>query len=249
MADPTNITKPTCAIEGCLKPQLARGWCGMHWQRWYTKGDPLALKRRPLPGTCSVEGCDSPPHSRYIGQVMCSLHGQRFSAHRSTERSARQTAEWRVCGVSGCECMARTRTGFLCEKHYMRRHRRGTLTDPIVGRIYVAGHGYVVGHDRDHPLSGKTGTLYEHRRVLFEKVGPEPQSCYWCKRTVIWKAKGKDKLVVDHLDGVKANNDPTNLVASCNRCNGARGLFQHWVMDHKDDPFLHALFNVALKAA
>jgi len=29
-----------CAIEGCRKPQWARGWCAMHYRRWYKNGSP-----------------------------------------------------------------------------------------------------------------------------------------------------------------------------------------------------------------
>lgn len=31
-----------CKIDGCDKPRKARGWCGLHWQRWRTHGDPRA---------------------------------------------------------------------------------------------------------------------------------------------------------------------------------------------------------------
>jgi hypothetical protein len=27
-----------CTIEGCDKPHYGRGWCNMHYMRWYTKG-------------------------------------------------------------------------------------------------------------------------------------------------------------------------------------------------------------------
>jgi hypothetical protein len=30
-----------CSIEGCDKTHEARGWCGMHYRRWETHGDPL----------------------------------------------------------------------------------------------------------------------------------------------------------------------------------------------------------------
>jgi hypothetical protein len=36
-----------CSIEGCNKSTSARGWCGMHYQRWLKNGDPLALVQAP----------------------------------------------------------------------------------------------------------------------------------------------------------------------------------------------------------
>ncbi len=29
-----------CSIEGCDRPFKARGWCNLHWYRWYRSGDP-----------------------------------------------------------------------------------------------------------------------------------------------------------------------------------------------------------------
>lgn len=37
-------TNSICKIEGCGKASRARGWCGKHWRRWKTHGDPLAIK-------------------------------------------------------------------------------------------------------------------------------------------------------------------------------------------------------------
>lgn len=33
---------PTCIIDGCDRPVLARNWCNSHYNRWYRHGDPLA---------------------------------------------------------------------------------------------------------------------------------------------------------------------------------------------------------------
>lgn len=35
-----------CSIDGCGKPVLARGWCGMHYRRWSRNGD-IATRKRP----------------------------------------------------------------------------------------------------------------------------------------------------------------------------------------------------------
>lgn len=34
-------TTPFCTIEGCGRPHMARGWCGMHYKRWKRHGEPL----------------------------------------------------------------------------------------------------------------------------------------------------------------------------------------------------------------
>jgi hypothetical protein len=39
-----------CSIEGCdrpIGPHGGRGWCPMHYKRWYKFGDPLAAPARP----------------------------------------------------------------------------------------------------------------------------------------------------------------------------------------------------------
>jgi hypothetical protein len=40
---PNTITKPerTCSVDGCGRPFYARGWCSMHYLRWYRHGHPL----------------------------------------------------------------------------------------------------------------------------------------------------------------------------------------------------------------
>jgi hypothetical protein len=33
------MTKKTCSIQGCTKPVACRGWCGMHYMRYWKHGD------------------------------------------------------------------------------------------------------------------------------------------------------------------------------------------------------------------
>lgn len=37
----------TCSVGGCTKTAHARGWCGMHYQRWRIHGDLTAGRRKP----------------------------------------------------------------------------------------------------------------------------------------------------------------------------------------------------------
>lgn len=36
-------TQSICSIPGCGKVHYAREWCGMHYMRWYTHGDPMGV--------------------------------------------------------------------------------------------------------------------------------------------------------------------------------------------------------------
>jgi hypothetical protein len=146
-----------------------------------------------------------------------------------------------LCSVEGCESN-RIGKGF-CHKHYSRFKRHGDplLTLHVRGESErVSSHGYVWQSRPDHPLATTSGFVYKHRRVLYDAIGEGSHSCRWCGKSLEWS--GRSGIHVDHLDGDKLNNELANLVPSCHRCNSARGLFQHWVIKHKDDPFLHQLF-------
>lgn len=36
-----------CAVEGCERDSVSRGWCHMHYVRWRRSGDPLVTVGRP----------------------------------------------------------------------------------------------------------------------------------------------------------------------------------------------------------
>ena len=81
----------------------------------------------------------------------------------------------------------------------------------------------------DHPLAQDGGNgywkIYEHRLVLFDKIGPWDHLCHWCNRLLQWSINtDSDSIVVDHLDGNEWNNAPDNLVPSCRRCNVQRSI-------------------------
>lgn len=84
--------------------------------------------------------------------------------------------------------------------------------------VSVTAKGYRRLAAAGHPLAMGDGHVYEHRAVLYEKVGPGAHPCHWCGAVVTW---GVD-LETDHLDGDKTNNDPANLMPACQACNSWR---------------------------
>jgi len=124
----------------------------------------------------------------------------------------------------------------LCEKHYTRK-RRGA---PIDGREpagrYSSSAGYVVLFQKSHPLAQQEGRVAEHRVVAYGANNGVCPPCFWCSVSLRW-----EDAVVDHLDEVKSNNDPKNLVVACNPCNRARGAilpFLARLSEHSMDVFL-----------
>lgn len=57
--------------------------------------------------------------------------------------------------------------------------------------------------------------------VLWDRLGCESldctHACHWCGQELDWKT-----IRVDHVDAVRTNNSPENLVPSCNGCNIGR---------------------------
>ena len=140
--------------------------------------------------------------------------------------SARQQEQarlnWPECSVAGCGITVRSSGSGFCEKHYMRKRRRGSLRRMLEDSPPPAeathSHGYVVEYLPLHPLWGETqGRIYQHRRVFFDAHGKGPHSCHWCSKPLEWS-----EMDVDHLNAVRDDNEPTNLVASCPACNKDR---------------------------
>ena len=191
---------------------------------------------------CSVPGCSRGARCNSF----CGKHYQRVRKYGVPILPERTVATWQRCTISGCDNRSRTRLGSFCEMHYCRRYRTGSFDDPNYKRRYVTSHGYVVLSGFKHPIAhrsrGEHYRCYEHRRVLYDAIGPGTHRCHWCIQVISWSAKGKRRLVVDHLDNDKQNNSLSNLVPACHRCNSSRGLFMSWVLKHQNDPFLAKLF-------
>jgi len=129
-----------------------------------------------------------------------------------------------TCTVTDCDKPARSPRASLCPMHYHRQYRHGDVDRVSTGeRTFV--RRYKRKSAKGHPLVNRNGTAYVHRIVLYDAIGPGPHPCHWCSVDLHWLPEpGQEGLHVDHLDGVGDNNALDNLVASCKRCNSARGV-------------------------
>jgi uncharacterized Zn-finger protein len=121
--------------------------------------------------------------------------------------------------VADCQNEA-TRVGVgLCEKHYYRMRRGGTLEKRFPAKPFEHSEGYILIPANGHPLALPGDShIYEHRKVYYDAHGAGPFDCYHCGAGVTWQT-----MDVDHLDDDRKNNAPGNLVASCPICNRLRG--------------------------
>jgi 5-methylcytosine-specific restriction endonuclease McrA len=72
-----NVSKPTCSIDGCDRPSLARGWCSTHYHRWRTTGSTEIANARSSwyrGQPCSIDGCEKPAAKR----GWCGTHYKRW---------------------------------------------------------------------------------------------------------------------------------------------------------------------------
>ncbi len=63
-----NLQQRLCIIQGCIKPRLARGFCGNHYRIWRLTG----TKHKD----CSFEGCER----RVLNKGLCFTHYGQFRA-------------------------------------------------------------------------------------------------------------------------------------------------------------------------
>lgn len=158
---------------------------------------------------CKHDGCRAKARAR----GWCHTH---YIHHRRRKHPAIRT---KPCAVAECQHPVDAR-GY-CKNHYevwKRGYEPGVVRPRSSG--CVTSHGYARVPAHGHPVGNKRGQAYQHRIVLYDKIGPGPHVCHWCHREIYWfPESGQLKLNVDHLDQNKLNNVPENLVASCHNCN------------------------------
>lgn len=148
----------TCSVESCESPVECRGWCGMHYQRWQTHGDPLVVKQyRKHTDVCVADGCESP----FYAKGYCVKHYARWRVHGDATVVNVQSRP--TCSVDGCDADAHAKG--MCGPHYGRFVRYGNPTangNPGRKRKTVVTH------------SGA------HKRIQYDRGRAVDQSCIDC---------------------------------------------------------------------
>lgn len=109
-----DMTNGTCTVDECEHAHVAKGLCGMHYQRLRKRGS-LAL---PPQRECSVDGCVQKHH----GRGYCNTHRARLLATGTLEAAPRVR---KTCTFTGCERPAVSAS--LCGGHAQQAKRGATL--------------------------------------------------------------------------------------------------------------------------
>lgn len=169
--------------------------------------------------TCCIEVCGDKVYVRGY----CRPHYRRLMKYGDPNGAPAPRPE-KFCEVVGCANIARSKSSPVCAKHYHRAYRHGSVEADM--RKVVTGHQsrYVTKYLPGHPAASKSGRIYVHRMIVFDRLGGMGAPCHWCGTDLTWfRPKGAaDDLCVDHLNGDRADNRPENLVTACNRCNSGR---------------------------
>lgn len=132
--------------------------------------------------------------------------------------SAKEYASDHHCEVDGCCKPVRGVGSTICEMHYGRLRRNGTLENRKLQAVIEHTNGYLLELAPDHPLSKSSHhRVYQHRRVFYDAYGEGPFKCHVCGAEQTWET-----MHVDHLDEDRTNNDLSNLAAACPVCNSWR---------------------------
>ncbi len=227
----------TCSAEGCESDARSVGFCGKHYMKWRTYGDPLGGKQR---AGCAVEGCGELQQAKGY----CKLHYARWKRTGDPGEAGRRNFPAPArCVVDGCDNTGRLERG-LCPKHRSRLTRHG---DVNANPKPVRGQCAVIGCDRPHEAKGYCkrhywmwwkhgepepgGYQYAHYKIYRLRGAAGKHTCEHCgKQARHW--------AYDHQDPAERNDprrggpyslDPWHYIPLCSRCHKAFDRKEnHW---------------------
>lgn len=179
-------------------------------------------------------------HSKQFCSLDCKSFRKKELAKKYSNNK-KQNSDF--CKITGCRGKA-TRKDNVCENHYCKMRRTGSYAGLIRSQKAVHGN-YIrmVGNGASqHPMASKNSKmLYEHRMVAYDSREGKCEDCFWCGKELTWSS-----CVIDHLNELKHDNSPENLLISCRHCNRARGALLGFVRRMKEES-LSIFWNAILE--
>lgn len=122
------------------------------------------------------------------------------------------------CKTDGCNGKATRQEAGLCEACYMRLYRHGSTDKREPKGWTECSNGYIVYFKKGHPLAGQRGMIRAHRYIAYEHYGSGEHRCAYCGKVLSWS-----EISIDYFNNNKQDNDISNLIISCNKCNRLKG--------------------------
>lgn len=175
----------SCSIIGCLKPMLARGLCGNHYQT-ARKAGSIKINRPAVinSGGCRVEGCFKPCY----GGGYCSAHYNKFHKYGDPlgfsgwKKEIIESKDYRKCSVEGCNGLGRTKG--LCPAHYQRFLRLGDPTKGGIMRFKRPPKCSVDGCDKAEVAVGYCSAHYSMFRKHGDPLQHSPRHKKWTQKII-----------------------------------------------------------------
>lgn len=194
-----------CSVAGCDGTAKTRGWCQVHYMRWYTTGDVRAdvpVVRRPKGRTCTVPGCGRP----HQGRGYCDGHLRRFLVNGDpgpAEFEPRRPGA--LCSIDGCGKPAEGRG--WCNAHYLRWRKTGDPLTPL------PEHG-------PNWVGDSVGYGAMHRRIRALRGRARDQVCVDCgAEAEHWSYDHSDADArIDPAKNLPYSTDPYRYVPRCRTC-------------------------------
>lgn len=156
-----------CSVASCRRSVLAKGLCGLHYQRsrdGVDLGGPES-KKMPRGAQCSVNQCERPVQARGL----CGMHYRRQRVTGEVGPSGsyfmRRDGD---CAVDGCQQRIYARG--LCSLHHTRKHQKGEAGQ--AARLKAApGSGHLDKSSGYRYVTSDGKRYLEHRLVMEKHLG------------------------------------------------------------------------------